>query len=486
MSERPRKRAKHTRSRLGCRVCRIRRIRCDNTHPACVKCSSTGRQCEWFQDDSSTSWALRPSPSARSSDDPLENRSLQYFRRNTVYHFASCTKNWFWTRLILQVADREPCVRYGIVALGSLHEAFQDEHFSNSRLFPHETPSGQYAWKCYTKAVGLLRERIDRESWQGVDVALLCCLLCVGFEWLRGCYVAAETHLRGGLSVLDQWTEVEQSKEGRLSPSSPTGQLIREQIAPMLSRFALQAQTFMATPVPWTALIVGEHQIVPSPDLKRARDELYNLLSQSYTNTCISQHSNTLFTTRRRKCAWLSRKLSEWYSIHACLLGVGTCEGISLLISYTLIKIMVESSVSTDEMQFDCFRPQFRLIVDLVETLATSGPSKLDVDIEMVPVLYYVVVKCRHPLIRRKAISLLVACPRREGLWDGICTARITQYIVDIEEEGLRSIAEEQDVVAAARVCRFCVWTDFDGRKSWVKFKRQGEQNWNKERVLLW
>ena len=472
--------------------CSIRHIRCDNTHPACRKCSSTGRTCEWYQEDLAISWVIQNDcarqrvpicalPGAHSIE-PLEYRSLQYYQNNTSQHLAGYADGNFWTKLVLQVGYREPCVRYALVALGSLHEAFQDEHFSNSRLFPHETPSGRYSWYTYTKAIALLNAHIDRNSWQGVDIALLCCVLCVGFEWMRGCYVAAETHVRSGLAILNQWTEFIGDAGGKVVACSPTAHWIRTQLAPLFARLANQTRTFIATPVPWTALLVGNHQPEPSDDLKVARDKIYAIISDSYMDSHGMQP-----TALYEKRATLKRKLESWRLAHVDILAMAGRDNICLLISFTLIWIMVESSASTDEMQFDRFLVQFNLVVELAENLSSmEGPDHFDVDIELVPVLYYVAIKCRHPTIRRRAIALLNACPRRLGLWDGICTARVAQEVVDIEEDGREAIVGQSNIGANARVCRLYVWTYWDSRKSLIKFKRPGMLNWSRERIVQW
>jgi hypothetical protein len=51
--------------------------------------------------------------------------------------------------------------------------------------------------------------------------------------------------------------------------------------------------------------------------------------------------------------------------------------------------------------------------------------------------LYVVVVLCRNPKIRRKALNLLETNPRREGVWDSILAAKAATVIMNIEEEGM-------------------------------------------------
>ncbi|CAH0033980.1 unnamed protein product [Clonostachys rhizophaga] len=40
----------HSKSRLGCKVCKVRRVKCDETRPSCKRCSQTGRTCSFLAD----------------------------------------------------------------------------------------------------------------------------------------------------------------------------------------------------------------------------------------------------------------------------------------------------------------------------------------------------------------------------------------------------------------------------------------------------
>jgi hypothetical protein len=45
--------------------------------------------------------------------------------------------------------------------------------------------------------------------------------------------------------------------------------------------------------------------------------------------------------------------------------------------------------------------------------------------------------KCRDPVIRRKAVALLRRRPMREGIRDSLLSAKVGEWIMGIEEEGL-------------------------------------------------
>lgn len=51
-------------SRSGCLVCKIRRIKCDEIRPQCQRCSTTARKCQYAEVESSKS----SSPSSSSSE----------------------------------------------------------------------------------------------------------------------------------------------------------------------------------------------------------------------------------------------------------------------------------------------------------------------------------------------------------------------------------------------------------------------------------
>lgn len=55
LSDKPRRTRKvHNKVRTGCQTCKIRRKKCDETKPACLRCTTTGRNCDGY--------ALLPSP----------------------------------------------------------------------------------------------------------------------------------------------------------------------------------------------------------------------------------------------------------------------------------------------------------------------------------------------------------------------------------------------------------------------------------------
>ncbi|KAG9248013.1 hypothetical protein BJ878DRAFT_490198 [Calycina marina] len=114
-----------------------------------------------------------------------------------------------------------------------------------------------------------------------------------------------------------------------------------------------------------------------------------------------------------------------------------------LSIHHRATMITLAAVTNDSEMVYDAFIPDFRYITRtsalLVSSTSTKGPKnpRFSFDIGIVPPLHVTITKCRVPVIRQEAISTLLSSPRQEGMWDGVLTARIGEWITRCEESGL-------------------------------------------------
>lgn len=133
-----------------------------------------------------------------------------------------------------------------------------------------------------------------------------------------------------------------------------------------------------------------------------------------------------------------------------------------------------------DEKLWDEYEAQFAEVVRLAEFAIALTPKAVGMqpsftlDLGIVGPLYDIAQSCRDPFLRRRAIHLLRASARREGMWDGTLAARILERVVAIEERGLPKVAQASDVPHSARLTR--VWPTFapDGRRAILSFGRVG------------
>ncbi|KAH7308972.1 hypothetical protein B0I35DRAFT_441113 [Stachybotrys elegans] len=63
----------HTKSRLGCKECKLRRVKCDESRPVCARCSRSRRQCSYLADIPT----LPASPSSTSTSNSTSSAAFQ-------------------------------------------------------------------------------------------------------------------------------------------------------------------------------------------------------------------------------------------------------------------------------------------------------------------------------------------------------------------------------------------------------------------------
>jgi len=86
---------------------------------------------------------------------------------------------------------------------------------------------------------------------------------------------------------------------------------------------------------------------------------------------------------------------------------------------------------------------RIREVLDLVKRLLLqASDTGFSVEMHLLVPLMIVAKMFRHRKMRREAIDLMFAYPRREGLWDGVLVAKSLQWVAKIEEEGMDDEAE--------------------------------------------
>ena len=91
-----------------------------------------------------------------------------------------------------------------------------------------------------------------------------------------------------------------------------------------------------------------------------------------------------------------------------------------------------------DELAYDAFTGEFKEIIDLAQyvietTMKNKQGLEFSFDLGVVLPLYLTACKCRHPVLRRKAISMLNRSGT-EGLWDGGAMAAAATWAMNYEE----------------------------------------------------
>lgn len=138
---------------------------------------------------------------------------------------------------------------------------------------------------------------------------------------------------------------------------------------------------------------------------------------------------------------------------------------------------------STEQTGWDKYIAEHEEMVSLAATIhessvSTAGASSgyapcFSLDMNFIPPLYSVAHRCRDPIIRRKAISLLYAVQRQEGIWNSILTARVAQRLMEIEEAGLGDVRSCKDVPEWARISDVTVRFDLEECRATIEYSQQ-------------
>lgn len=141
-----RRRARKPRGRTGCRTCRIRRIKCDELRPICVRCSSTGRTCDGYETFLFSSVLAHRSISLRVDAVPnsslnlssYEAQTFDFFRQRTVKEITGCFRSQLFERFLLQVSHQDPTILHAAAAVGAMHLNQKSRRISTSLMYPNE------------------------------------------------------------------------------------------------------------------------------------------------------------------------------------------------------------------------------------------------------------------------------------------------------------------------------------------------------------
>ncbi|KAF1958556.1 hypothetical protein CC80DRAFT_14520 [Byssothecium circinans] len=261
--KRQRRRAPKTRS--GCITCKIRRVKCDEAKPYCVKCTSTGRNCDgYIQDVDNRVAALakctsphhppdacalslfndreretlfaaaipplpdKCSPSYEPSNDlftspfmplgfptnHLPGRAFHYFIHRSSVDLTGPLQSQVWQEHVLGVCSKSIAVQHAVVALSGFHERYS---------FPENPSSEEHCWRQYYLAVrtskGLVEKAAADKNAKGriPDEILISCAIFVTIEILLGNTEEAIRHLESGLSLVESYVG---KSRGRLDPNT--------------------------------------------------------------------------------------------------------------------------------------------------------------------------------------------------------------------------------------------------------------------------
>jgi len=172
----------------------------------------------------------------------------------------------------------------------------------------------------------------------------------------------------------------------------------------------------------------------------------------------------SLEATRRS----LLEKLQEWhltfqntpFNSFSSTENTKTTAGVLLLQLHHIVSCkLAQTAFWSSELAYDELMADYQQIISLTERLIREtgsiwiGTPIIYFDIGVIGPLFFVSLKCRHPIIRRKAISLLKQAPDREGMWVRDTCVQYAEMKMGMEECGHEALLESGGTLpASARI----------------------------------
>ncbi|KAK1147857.1 hypothetical protein N8T08_000370 [Aspergillus melleus] len=459
------KRASKPKSRTGCATCKIRHVKCDEEKPECTQCRKTGRKCDGYEKlllkKQDNHVATRPAPMIDSSGHVVllpgtreERKYVHFFCTQTTRAMSGVFQTELWDRIVPQISQSVPVIRHAIAAVSAAHESFLCRDLVS--LVANE----EFALKQYNKAIKHLIEYLSSPN-QTIDFTLITCYLFMCLEMLKGGNMEALNHLESGIRILHGRDTASQS-------SSVMNDIDRE-LSHLSLRLNIQLSLHGRQMVVFDLDGPGsEHpaaEEVVLKDISEARHSLDRLMNKGLV--FVREASNKKAVARDSyflRQQQLSQELRAWKLGFEKLTAanrrhrnsVDPRAPLLLWIQFNVSQIWVDTCLAMDEMIYDEYNETFEAIVSDAEELVTinNGVEEMPDDLNMqftleagvIPMLYWSSLKCRDPLVRRRALAVISRSPQQEGLWRKKRFLKVAEMVIDLEEKDMLSLPIEQRV----------------------------------------
>ncbi|KAF8855211.1 hypothetical protein BDZ45DRAFT_626676 [Acephala macrosclerotiorum] len=492
-----------TKSRNGCRVCKIRRIKCDETKPFCTRCTSTGRKCEGYDKPRERSKSklppksppkdtLRPRTGSPSVYQPLvdvkgiteQRRGLHYFRSRNMSDIPGNFEPYFWNYVVLQLSHMYPTILQSLTALSAIYEERENS--------PAQMNNGN-ALQQYNKAVNDLLQYLASDQ-QDPRVALTSCLIFVWIEFLQNNLDSGLQHLNSGLKVL---RDLRLSYSHDIANQDRDSDKILGSLDRSFTRLRIQAAVHgsqgsdfttsstreleILEPVPLSFTDVFQSRNILDKELNAIFGYMRTLREMNYYSSVDIQEFTTIQAGHLdRLQQWQAATKTLVFDLEAKQDRSQTSAILYLQLYYTLVNIILKTMFAGSEMAFDAYTTEFETMLTICASLLSdprsTAPAVLSFDMGIIPPIFHLCLKCRVLCLRRRAIALLKQAPEREGMWHRDSIIKYCEWKISVEESWRGDVSTNEPLPEFARMYAEHVPDGSDrdtvGGKLMIRFKR--------------
>ncbi|OBS19138.1 hypothetical protein FPOA_10861 [Fusarium poae] len=340
---------------------------------------------------------------------------------------------YFWTHIVLQLAELEPCVRHSVMTISSLFENRRSRDISSAVAVQRNV----VALKHYNAAIRELQgpRRLD------LGLTLLTCLLFVCIEVLHANGDIAIRHCYHGINLM--------------GTSDPPEWVIKL-LMPIYRRlFVLPFYFGDSQPLANCPALTQPSPAITSSfcsyfDAQVSIDAIYNMTIQMFRQTGEYRLGNMRYQPGPPEILAEQKKihqyLSQWKSAFERFESempnqfnqAARTSRVWPLQMYHVCTVLSTVIFTTDETDYDEFIPTFKELVKGAGELAglRTRPTKSEFHFEMgfAPFLFFVAIKCRDFETRMEGLRLMsVLCAAQESLWNSHTLQVVAQRIIDLE-----------------------------------------------------
>ncbi|KAK2596772.1 hypothetical protein QQS21_006167 [Conoideocrella luteorostrata] len=454
---------------------RIRRVKCDEGQPACVRCISTGRKCDGYDINAKPRSRQNqtlvkqipirriypPTPSlprplqADISGTEMERFYFHCFRSiaGQAVGIRHKYNAMFWKDCIPRYCYEVDSVRHAFVAFGAAYHNFQT---AGERVDPAAPPSRteRFIIQQYTLALSGLAQDIQQVNVRRqYGIVLISCLAFFCVEMLRNDGQAALTHLSNGLQLManlpdevadilqnpEKWSQGADTSHARvlymmrlLSRWETSMRLITGNFRPMLTLLTYESRKLDATSGMDASSLEGIYEAVDSycQDVsafawltRDRRGDIYfwDQRRPKIQHSVLAERSTLLgeHFLRHINSGSLGRlQAQDLIFFHSSMLRH---KGATLVLKMLPLPEVLSQSPEPDELSLfeDFITSACTVRYLLTSSTDASASSDLNADLAVVPALYVTGSNCRDEGLRRKILHLAMEWPQRENLWDG-------------------------------------------------------------------
>ncbi|CAG8090480.1 unnamed protein product [Penicillium salamii] len=445
------------RSKSGCKTCKIRRVKCGEERPSCLRCTSTGRKCDFKLEP-----IIFVNPSLSPNTGSRERRAFAYYFEFAASSIGGGLDLDFWRTVVPQVCRHEPAVWDAIISIGALFECSQKgPNLFLRQVEPKDLDQNHQdvlAW--YARSVSAIRRRIESGN---VDafVGLISCMLFICVEALQGDTGGAMQLFAQGVRLIMALRPMIES--GAISASK--AELLDDTIIPIFLRLAACALAIDGLPL--NVLLENRTPELVFESLRSARNVIVSLAVEipMFEAKCIDHmlqtDSSVVPDDLLAQRDILASKLESWYTAFAAMTNdsnkkiaspeeIGTA---ALFFSYhEMLYVMLGTCTSMCLTNFDAFIPNFQRIVEqsAITLRASTRPDgtqpPFTFELSVGLPLWFTSLRCRDPQIRRLSLTLLRRAPPVQGFYQCSVGTAIGERIMGLEESFEMGIHAAQPV----------------------------------------